>query len=260
MTGPRPIKAILLLCFFVFVSACAHSAPWLWNPAATKAAQGVIKRLEDQNRAVADRRGVGRFRLENANGTLSGRAAWLSVPPYKLRIELLSPFGQPVATISGDGDQVAVRWAADGKIHRGNVDGSLTAAIFGMKIPWRILVSSLAFRVWIEPHSKVYPKFDGERRFDNKVLVIPGGYFNFGQRLFFDQDEDFPKRTEYDIAKNDMLAVEFYGNAGQGESRVVFQGKEGASLTLWPEKLITNQGVKDNPFLLTLPGEPVKGP
>ncbi|MBI5845196.1 MAG: hypothetical protein HZB23_11070 [Deltaproteobacteria bacterium] len=258
MTGARPIQAIFLLILFVFASACSVTAPWAKNTEAAKEAGSLIERLDDQNRAISDRRGVGRFRLENANGALSGRVAWLSAPPDRLRMELLSPFGQPVATIAGDGDQVAVKWAADGKILRGNADGSITAKVFGMRIPWRALASSLAFRVWIKPGRGILTHSPKDP--DTRILSIPGGLFSRGQRLFFRPGEDFPQKAEYDTDGKGVIKVEFFGSPDGAESRLVFSGKNGETLTLWPERFITNQGVTDNPFLLAAPGEPVKSP
>lgn len=260
MTGARPQKAVLLSCLLLFASACAFQAPSARNPEADKDAGGLIERLSAQNRTISDRRGVGRFRLENGKGVLSGRVAWLSAPPYKLRMEILSPFGQPVATLAGDGDRVSVRWAADGRIMSGNPDGSLTEAVFGMKIPWRVLVSSLAYRVWIEPHSRVYPVSSGSDRPGSRVLALSGGFFSLGQRLFFNDGEDFPYRAEYGHEKKKTLSVEFYGKPGGGESRLVFSLKSGESLTLWPERFITNQGVENASFHLAGPGEPVGSP
>lgn len=260
MTGARPIRVIFPLILLVFASACSVRAPWAKNTEAAKEAGSLIERLDALNKTVSDRRGVGRFRLENGKGVLSGRVAWLSAPPHKLRIEILSPFGQPVATLAGDGDRVSVRWAADGRIISGNPDGSLTEAVFGMRIPWRVLVSSLAFRAWMEPHARAYTVSSDNGLPGGRVLSLSGGFFSLGQRLFFREGEDFPYRAEYGPGEKATLSVEFYGKPGGGESRLVFSGKNGESLTLWPERIITNQGVEDASFHLAGPGEPEGSP
>lgn len=251
MTGARPAKAILLFSVIFLAAACSLGAFNARNPDKSGEARKLIESLEAQNSRVIDRRGIGRFRLENANGALSGRVAWLSAPPEKLRLELLSPFGQPVATIAGDGEEVMVRWAADGKILRGNADGSITAKVFGMRIPWKVLASALAFRVWMATGSGNRAVLTDDR--ETRILSVPGGLFAKGLKLFFKAGENFPQKAEYDTGKNSVLKVEFFGKPDEAQSRMVFSGKNGETLTLWPERFITNQGIMDNPFVLAKP-------
>jgi outer membrane lipoprotein-sorting protein len=109
---------------FVFVvvglslawDGCAPRAPLL-EPVDLPASP-VVERLEARRASLSSFRAAGTIGVEGGGRQWSGRAFLLAELPRRLRLELLSFFGQPVLYVVSDGKE-AVTWAPGQQASRG---------------------------------------------------------------------------------------------------------------------------------------------
>jgi len=97
-------------------SGCAPRAPLL-EPVDLPVTQ-VVERLEARRASLSSFRAVGTIRVDGRGRQWSGRALLLAEFPRRLRLELLSFFGQPVLYVVSDGNEV-VTWAPGQQASRG---------------------------------------------------------------------------------------------------------------------------------------------
>jgi outer membrane lipoprotein-sorting protein len=97
-------------------SGCAPRAPFL-EPVDLPVAP-VVERLEARRDSLSSFRAAGTIRVEGAGRQWSGRALLLAELPRRLRLELLSFFGQPVLYVVSDGNE-AITWAPGQQASRG---------------------------------------------------------------------------------------------------------------------------------------------
>lgn len=97
-------------------SGCAPRAPLL-EPVDLPVIP-VVERLEARRASLSSYRAAGTIRVEGRGRQWSGRALLLAEFPRRLRLELLSFFGQPVLYVVSDGNE-AVTWAPGQQASRG---------------------------------------------------------------------------------------------------------------------------------------------
>jgi outer membrane lipoprotein-sorting protein len=120
----RSFAAVRQWLSFLFVvvgvslawSSCAPRAPLL-EPVDLPVSP-VVGRLEARRASLSSFRAAGTIGVEGAGRQWSGRAFFLAELPRRLRLELLSFFGQPVLYVVSDGKE-AVTWAPGQQASRG---------------------------------------------------------------------------------------------------------------------------------------------
>lgn len=135
VTGRRPIwfavarqglSFLLILGGLSLASnGCAPRAPLL-EPVDLPVTP-VVERLEARRASLLSFRAAGTIRVEGAGRQWSGRALLLAERPRRLRLELLSFFGQPVLYVVSDGNEV-VTWAPGQQASRGFALGRVIQA------------------------------------------------------------------------------------------------------------------------------------
>ena len=93
-------------------SGCAPRAPLL-EPVDLPVTR-VMERLEARRASLSSFRAAGTIRVEGRGRQWTGRALLLAELPHRLRLELLSFFGQPVLYVVSDGYEV-ITWAPGGQ-------------------------------------------------------------------------------------------------------------------------------------------------
>ena len=87
----------------------------------------VVERLVARRASLSSYRAAGTIRVEGGGRQWSGRALLLAEFPRRLRLELLSFFGQPVLYVVSDGNE-AVTWAPGQQASRGFALGRVIEA------------------------------------------------------------------------------------------------------------------------------------
>jgi len=84
---------------------------------ASPAAEALLSRLESRNSDLITFKASGRIRLENIDGIQHARAMWAGYRDQKIRLEILGPGGQPMASFAYDGDRIYLISHADNRFY-----------------------------------------------------------------------------------------------------------------------------------------------
>jgi outer membrane biogenesis lipoprotein LolB len=107
---------LVVLILFVSVHAgCAHLFP---PPEDHPQARQILMRLAGNNAGLERFKALAHVRMELDSQVVSGRIALAAEKPDKLRIEWLNMLGQPLASLSGNGETITIISRTDNKVHR----------------------------------------------------------------------------------------------------------------------------------------------
>jgi hypothetical protein len=114
--------------------------------------QGWILALGDEERLPRTVKGIGHLTLHAPTRRLAARVAWVAARGGRLRLEILSPAGQPVISLAADGQKVYVRTHADGQIFRYSATDPGLDRFLSIGIKTSHLVRLLMGGAALEPH------------------------------------------------------------------------------------------------------------
>lgn len=104
-----------MLLMVIWGSGCA------WMVAAPQdqgKARAILERLSARNHQLHSFKGLLKVGLKTETSAISGRVALAAVVPHRIRMEWLSPLGQPLSSLAGNGETVTVLSYQDKKHHR----------------------------------------------------------------------------------------------------------------------------------------------
>lgn len=132
--GNDSLARLLFLVGFLSLtwSGCAPRAPVL-EPVDLPVTP-ILERLEERRAFLSSVRAAGRLRLDAGEQQWSGRALVLAQFPLRLRLELLSFFGQPVLYVVSNGSEV-ITWAPGQHASRGFGLGRALATFTNIPLP-----------------------------------------------------------------------------------------------------------------------------
>ncbi|MDM8516000.1 hypothetical protein QUF76_07360 [Desulfobacterales bacterium HSG16] len=106
----RFIPFLFILAIVFFIASCSLFQPKSpENPFDSFETERLISKLLNKNDNLKSFKGLGKIKIFSPKGRLTARIAWLVHEPDKMRIEILSIPGQPMATIACDGKRFYYR-------------------------------------------------------------------------------------------------------------------------------------------------------
>ena len=127
-------RLILILSVFLVMGSLQACALWkrpVPQPG-TPDARKMLKSIQQKFDMLGQFKGISRFTQENADIRLSGRAAFGVAPPDRLRVDILSPFGQPLVRLAYNGQHIFMYSGADDKFRSGVATRSKMKNAFGV--------------------------------------------------------------------------------------------------------------------------------
>ncbi len=182
----RPFRSALLLlslAALVLTGGCAALSRRLTvQEFDTPATRELVTRISKQNSDLQGFKGIGKLRLQQPEGGVSLRAAWMGVYPDRLRIELINA-GQPVAKLAVDGHWFYLISHAEDRFHKmESADPSLKRLV---DVPVRAgdMIALLSGRIPLAPfHHADMKKSEGQ------WLLVLKHWGRTVQRLFLDDE------------------------------------------------------------------------
>lgn len=196
---------LLMLLLPLLLAACAVRpvAPPPGAPPASAAL--LLERLADSATAFASLEGVAKVRINTEARTQSVTEVLFAEKPDRLRLETLSPFGQPLLVMATDGRQIDVLIPGEGKLYSDEVSLDRLQRLTRLPLQLTDLVHLLLYQVPVigHEHHSVAPAADGETlltlyaaegrrqelRFDRLLRLVAAAYY---------RDDELLLKVDYD--------------------------------------------------------------
>jgi outer membrane lipoprotein-sorting protein len=123
---------VLIACLPFFHSGCAGHLAGL-EPANLPTAP-IVERLQERRGQLFSFRGVGTLRLEGGKKRWFGNAFLLARSPQSLRLEMISPLGQPLLYIASDGRRFVSWVPGQREAYRGTAPGNTLATLINFPL------------------------------------------------------------------------------------------------------------------------------
>jgi len=206
---------LLLAILPLLLAACAVRpvAPPPITPPVSVA--NLLERLADNATAFTSLEGVAKVRISTEARTQSVTEVLFAEKPDRLRLETLSPFGQPLLVMVTDGKQIEVLVPGEGKLYRDDFSLAHLQRLTRLPLQLTDLVHLLLYQVPVIGHERqsVAPVADGEilltlfaaegrrqeLRFDRLLRLTGAAYYRDDELLlqvaydrFTDESRPFP--------------------------------------------------------------------
>ena len=147
VTAPRMGLFLLLI---VFVAGCA---PRVTQPLTVEPGLEwrLVERVQAQEDAFRSVRGFARVWISAEGRSVSGNQVLFAQEPDLFRVEILSPFGQPVLLAAADGSELTVLSPGEGRFFTGEASYRNLQRITRLPLQLSDLVSLLLYRVPLLP-------------------------------------------------------------------------------------------------------------
>lgn len=180
--------AVILLC-----SSCTWIvAPPVDDPAASQQ----VERLRRQNESLRRAKGILRVNVEGLDETVSGKAAWAIQMPDRLRIEWLNMLGQPLFSLAGDGETLAMRSYADGRLHRMQQTSGILEKFLQVPLSIDELNTLIAGRLPLPPYTGAqFVGADGAEQ----AILLKSRWHKTAAKLYVGEDRMPSKMERYGL-------------------------------------------------------------
>jgi outer membrane lipoprotein-sorting protein len=193
-----PMRLILVL-LPLLLAACAVRpvAPPLITPPVSAAT--LLERLADSATAFTSLEGMAKVRISTEERTQSVTEVLFAEKPDRLRLETLSPFGQPLLVMATDGKQLEVLIPGEGKLYRDDFSLAHLQRLTRLPLQLTDLVHLLLYQVPVIGHERqsVEPVAEDETlltlyasagrrqelRFDRLLRLTGSAYFQGDELL-----------------------------------------------------------------------------
>jgi outer membrane biogenesis lipoprotein LolB len=180
-------RGILLVFLAAFLPSCALFHAPAEKPALPGApgADVFLQEISERAASLGAFKGVGSFRVTVGKRGMGGRMAWLGAPPDRFRVEVLSPFGQPVAGVASNGQTLEVSIPSRNARYAGPPKAAVLKELLGAPMEPASLVRLLSGAPPVEQHSgaRLETGADGA-----PVLVLLDKKGRVRERIWLEQD------------------------------------------------------------------------
>jgi hypothetical protein len=230
-------------------------APVLTGPP-TPEALAVLHALDGANAGLRSFKGLGNARVRRDGRAQGVRIAWLAERPDRLRVEILGPHGNPVASLADDGRQLSIRSYADGTLDHVTSSQAGLERLLAVAIRSDEVIALLAGRAPSMPYrtAGLIPGASGGARlrlFDRHGAIV--------QQVELAADGANPRQVEaYDGNQRLRFTARLEDFQQQGAyrlpRRLTLNAASGAEVTLEIEQQWTDIAIDATRFVLSLPG------
>ncbi len=246
---------VLVLTGLAFgLAACAGGkAP----PVATGMPDGdkIVENIQREFELLGDFKGISRYSRVLAGPVQSGRAAFAVSPPNKLRVEMLTPFGQPVVTLSCNGKHVFVYDRSKDRLRSGVPNRKMIAKALGAPVSVEELVFILSGSapVVTHHHTEVKPwRLADSGPEHGYVVALKTRFGKLKEKIWVGQDGKTVKKAAlYDGADKPLYTVLVTQGPRGAQMRIL--GENGLSISLDPQRFWDKAVVEQSQFAIKRP-------
>jgi outer membrane lipoprotein-sorting protein len=147
-------KRLLLLLLPLLLAACAVRPVAPPPIAPPVSAANLLERLADSATAFTSLEGMAKVRISTETRTQSVTEVLFAEKPDRLRLETLSPFGQPLLVMATDGKQLEFLVPGEGKLYRDDFSLAHLQRLTRLPLQLTDLVHLLLYQVPVIGHER----------------------------------------------------------------------------------------------------------
>ncbi len=243
---------VLLIMFIGFSAGCAHLFP---PPQDNPQARQILVRLADNNARLKRFKALAHVRMKLDGQVVSGRIAMAGVVPSKLRIEWLNLMGQPLTSLTGDGEMITVYSRSDNKTHRLRQSPTAMEPLIhipiGIEDLQKILVGRLPLPTDVAVQLKKSPN-------DRDILILKNRWQNVVATLKVDRLTSRVQEMRVFSGQGELLyEIQWAQWQNEGEYlvpvKLVFESESGQRVELTVDRFWPDVDVPESIFKLDIP-------
>jgi outer membrane biogenesis lipoprotein LolB len=253
------LRSIILICMIIGLTGCGrmiasmHRAPY--DDQTRERARRMFESALEKNPSPETFKGIGNLRITRDNQVDTGRIAWMAEGNDRIRIELLTPYGQPWATFSSDGQHVYILSYTDQQFYKRSLSGSGLKEIISISVQPEEIISLLSGRPPEVQYSFISMLDSGTA--PGPVLVLQERWWTGHQIIFLDEAGDYFHSVEvYDGSGELKYKADFFHRIENGSrvpSRLEISNGEGTEVQLAVNRHWTEVDISPSAFILTPP-------
>jgi len=249
----RNLPNLVLLILFIGLSAgCAHLFPL---PQENPQARQILVRLADNNAGLKRFKALAHVRMQLDGQVVSGRIAMAGVVPSKLRIEWLNLMGQPLTSLTGDGEMITVYTRSDNKTHQLRQSPTAMEPLIHIPIGIEDLQKILVGRLPLPANVAVQLK---EASNDRDILILKNRWQNIVATLKVDRPTCRVQEMKTFSGHGDLLyEIQWVQWQNKGEYlvpiKLVFESESGQRVELTVDRFWPDVDVPESVFKLDIP-------
>jgi outer membrane biogenesis lipoprotein LolB len=248
----KMFNVMFLMVFIGLFSGCAHLFP---PPQEQSQARQILNRLTENNAGLERFKALAHVRMERDGQIVSGRIAVAATVPNKLRIEWLNLMGQPLTSLSGDGEMITVFSRSDNQVHRLRQSSTAMEPLIHIPIGIEDLQKILLGRIPFPADAAVQLK---ESPNEIDILILKNRWHNIVTTLQVDRQTLLVLAMKAFNGQGDLLYEVRWGQwQNEGEYlvpfKVVFESESRQRLILTVDRFWPDVDVPESIFKLDVP-------
>ncbi len=215
----------------------------------------IIENIRQEFELLGDFKGISRYSRVQNGPVQSGRAAFVASPSDKLRVEILSPFGQPIVSLASNGKHIFLYDRSKDRLRSGVPSRNMIERALGAPLSVKELVYILAGfpPVASHHHTEVQPwrlaKGTPEQGY---VVILKSRFGNLKEKIWVGRDGKTVKKAAlYDGDGAPLYTV--IASPGLKGTQMVILGEKELSITLDPQRFWKNEVVEKSRFTIKRP-------
>lgn len=185
-----PSSLVVIIAFSIF-HGCT-GLPRKSEKDTSPLAQALIHQLSQQNTNPPQLKGLGGYRLVNAEGRISGRMGWACRRLDQFRADILDFGGRPAATIASDGRWLYARIKGERKIHKRSSTAAVFRKMIGSPVSANEIIAFLSGRVPLRKHQTAVVSVGKDQ---GPILILKGNSNRLLEEVYFNKDTSSPERV-----------------------------------------------------------------
>jgi outer membrane biogenesis lipoprotein LolB len=253
------LRCIILICMIIGLTGCSrmiasmHKAPYDYQT--QEHARQLFESALEKNPAPETFKGIGNLKITRDNQVDTGRIAWMAAGNDRIRLELLTPYGQPWATFSSDGQHVYILVYTDQRFYKRSLSGSGLKEIISISVQPEEIISLLLGRPPEVEYSFI--SMIDSTTAPGPVLVVQERWWTGHQIIFLDKTGDYFRSVEvYDGSGELKYKADFFHKIENGHrvpSRLEISNGQGTGVQLAVNRHWAEVDISPSAFILTPP-------
>ncbi len=198
--------SLILIWVIIGLTGCGrmiatmHQVPY--DPQISYQAQQLLHEVFEKNPVPDTFKGIGNFRIAQNHQVEKGRMAWMASGSDKLRIEILTPYGQPGVGFSTDGQYAYAAVYSEMRFYKRTISGLMLKEFISISVKPEEIISLFRGRppqVEYSFISMVEPE-----KVSGPMIVIQEKWWKGHQKIYLDKNADHIRAIEVYDGSGDM--------------------------------------------------------